>query len=64
MNIHPYTDDEQNTLPHVILTLYDEWAPTILDYIIDEDDSNNDDWYDVISDISTRQNDDLFDSTG
>ena len=35
-----------------------------LDYSIDDDDADNDEWYDEISDESTRQNDTLFDSTG
>ena len=63
MNIRPYTDDEWNTLPHVILTSYDEWNPTILDYSIN-DDAENDGWCDEILDISTRHNESLFDSTG
>ena len=46
MNIRPYTNDERNTLPHVILISDDEWDSTILDYIID--DADNDDWYDAI----------------
>ena len=64
MNIRPYTDNEWNTLPHVILTSDDECDPTILDHHIDDDDAENDDWYDAISDISTRYNESLFDSTG
>ena len=53
MNIRSYSDNEWNKLLHVILTLYDEWDPIILDYIIDD----NDDWYNIISDVSTRHND-------
>ena len=64
MNIYPQTDDEWNTLPHAILTSDDEWYPTILDYSIDDDDADNDNWYDAIQDISTRHNESLFDSTG
>ena len=64
MNIRPWTDDEWNTLPHIILISYNEWDPTILDCSIGDDDADNDDWYDEISDISTRHNDALFDSTG
>ena len=44
MSIYPYTDDEQNTRPHVILTSYDEQDPTILDYSIGDVDDDNDDW--------------------
>ena len=64
MNVCPYTNNNWNTLPHIILVSYDEWDPTILDYSIDDDAADNGDWYDEISDISTRHNDKLFDSTG
>ena len=64
MNIRPYTDDEWSTLPQVILKSDDEWDPTILDYSINDDYADNDDWYDAIPDISTRYNESLFDSTG
>ena len=66
MNVRPYTDDELNTLPHVILASDDEWDPAIIGYNIydDADEGNNDDWYDAIFDTSTKQNDPLFDSTG
>ena len=63
MHICPYTDDEWKTLPHVILKSYDEWDPIILDYSIDDDYADNDEWYDTISDDTTRHNDALFDST-
>ena len=46
------------------LTLDDEWDPTILDYITDDDADDNDDWHDVILNISTRHNNSLFNSTG
>ena len=32
--------------------------------MIDDDDAKNDEWYDTISDTSTRHSDTLFDSTG
>ena len=65
MNIHPYTDDEwKKKLAHIILTSDDESNPAILNYSIDDDDSDNEEWYIEISDDSTRHNDTLFDSTG
>ena len=64
MNIRPYTDDKWNKLAHGILTPDDEWNPTILDYTIDDNDANNNDWYDEISDTSIKHNYTLFDSTG
>ena len=48
MNIRPYADDEYDTLPYVILTSDDEWDPAILDYSIDDNDADNDEWYDSI----------------
>ena len=63
MNICPYTDDEWKTLPHSILTSDDEWDSSILDYSIDDDGADNDEWYDAISYTSTKNNDTLFDST-
>ena len=35
--MHPYMDDEWDTLPHVILTSDDDWDPSILDNDIDDD---------------------------
>ena len=57
MNILPYTDDEWNTLPHIILTSDDKWDSTILDNSLYDDDDDNDDWYNIILDIFTNHND-------
>ena len=43
MNFRLCTDDEWNTITHVILISDDEWDNTILDYNIDDDDADNDD---------------------
>ena len=64
MNIRLCTDNKWKILPHVILTSDDERDPTILEYSTDDNDANNDEWYDAISDDSTKHNDTLFDSTG
>jgi hypothetical protein len=37
LNIHPYTDQEFGTLPHVILTSELEWDPYVLDHIFKDD---------------------------
>jgi hypothetical protein len=37
LNLCPYTDQEFDTLPHVILTLKLEWDPSVLDHIFIED---------------------------
>ena len=54
----------RNTRPRIILTSDDQWDPIILDCTIDGNNADNDDWYDRISDTSTKYNDTLFDSTG
>jgi hypothetical protein len=48
LSIKPYTDHEWDNLPHVILTSELEWAPSVLDHTIKE----NEQWGDV-SDIDT-----------
>jgi hypothetical protein len=37
LNIRPYTDQEFETLPHVILTSELEWDPSVLDHAFKED---------------------------
>jgi hypothetical protein len=37
LNVCPYTDQEFETLPHVILASALEWDPSVLDHIIKED---------------------------
>jgi hypothetical protein len=37
LNIRPYTDQEFETLPHVILTSELEWDPSVLDHEFKED---------------------------
>ena len=45
--MRPYTDDEWDTLPHVIWTSDEDWDPSILDNVI----TNDERWYDAISDL-------------
>jgi hypothetical protein len=45
--MRPYTDKEWDTLPHFIWTSDTEWDPTVLDHEI----TDNDAWYDAISDL-------------
>ena len=47
ISIRPYTDEEWDTLPHVIWTSDQEWDPKVLDCDVDHDDT----WYDAISDL-------------
>jgi hypothetical protein len=58
--LRPYTDDEWNTLPHIILTGDVDWDPCILDHQMDE----NDDWYDAVSALTMNPNAVLFDEFG
>ena len=55
-----YTDNELDTLPYVILTADTLWDPSILDNNI----TNDDEWYDSISDVPTRSLNTLVDNEG
>jgi len=46
VNLHPYMDDEWDSLPHMILTGDMDWDPAILD--CDYEDSNT--WHNALSD--------------
>jgi hypothetical protein len=58
LGMRPYTDNEYESLPHVILTSDVDWDPRVLDSDIDDDD----DWYDAISDNVNHS--ELFDAFG
>ena len=45
LSMRPYTDEEWDTLPHIILTSEADWDPTTLDRELDDDE----DWYDALS---------------
>ena len=47
ISMQPYTDDEWDHLPHVILTSDLDWDPTILDHTLDDDEH----WYDAMCDL-------------
>jgi hypothetical protein len=46
LSMRPFTDDEWDTLPHIILTSEIDWDPTTLDRELDDDDE----WFDALSD--------------
>jgi len=54
------TDDEWDTLPHVVLTSDVDWDPTALDHDLDDDKE----WYDAISDLQSDPTTNLFDEFG
>ena len=60
MTLRPYTDDEWDNLPNVILTSDLDWDPTILDNIIDD----NDTWFDSVSNLQDDSVSNLFDLHG
>ena len=47
MTIRPYTDQEWETLPHVILTADLDWDPPILDHEQEE----NEEWFSAMEDL-------------
>ena len=47
VSLHPYTDMEWETLPHVIWTCNSDWDPAIFDHEFEE---GGDEWYDAIMD--------------
>lgn len=60
MSMQPYTDNDWDTLPHVILTGDTDWDPSIFDNIID----NDDEWFDALSDLPDNVPEPLFDLQG
>jgi hypothetical protein len=58
--MRPYTDEEWETLPHVIWTSDEEWDPTVLVHEITDDDT----WYDAISDLQGSLMNSPFDKYG
>lgn len=47
ISLRPYTDEEWDQLPHIILTSDLDWNPTALDHTIDDDNR----WYDAMCDM-------------
>ena len=60
MDLRPYTDNEWSTLSHVILTAETLWDPSILDNNITDDDE----WYDSASDVPHGSLNPLFENKG
>ena len=50
MTLQPYTDDEWNDFPHVVLIGDTDWDPSILDNSIDD----NDNWFDTLCDFTDK----------
>ncbi len=60
VNLRPYTDDEWDSLPHVILTGDTDWDPTILDCNYEDSDT----WYNALSEPLPALPDTHFDEFG
>ena len=60
LKIRPYTDDEWETLPHVVWTADEEWDPTVLNHEI----INDTEWYDAVSDMQEGIINSPFDEFG
>jgi hypothetical protein len=60
VQIRPYTDEEWDTLPHLILTSDVDWDPMVLEHTLDDDDE----WFDAVSDLQTDPTTNLFDEFG
>ena len=60
ISMRPFTDNEWDTLPHVILTSDIDWDPSVLDHSVEDDN----DWYQSVSDIQDNPMSNLFDEFG
>ena len=60
ITLRPYTNDEWDNLPHVILTSDLDWDTTILDNIIDD----NDTLFDSVSNLQNESVSNLLDLIG
>ena len=60
IKMRPYTDQEWEDLPHVVLTSDDTWDPAVLDHDLDQ----HDDWFDAVSTLETNPHHNLFDEYG
>jgi hypothetical protein len=56
ITMHPYTDDEWDSLPHVVWTGDSDLDPTILGHHLDDDSH----WFDAITDLEARPLTNLF----
>jgi len=61
VSLRPYTDEEWETLPHVIWTRDQDWDPSVFDHEFDED---GEEWYDAVTDLAEQPNCQLFDEFG
>ncbi len=60
MRMEPNSEEEYESLPHVMLTAGDDWNPTVLDNII----SDKEDWYNDVKKAEDGKYDSPFDQFG
>jgi hypothetical protein len=60
VTMHPYTDNEWETLPHGIWTGDLDWDSSVLDHNLDDDQN----WFDAISDLEAQPFTSLVDEFG
>jgi hypothetical protein len=60
ITMRPYTDDEWDSLPHVIFTSPEPWRPNVLDHDLDDDEN----WFDAMSDLPDDITESMFDEYG
>jgi hypothetical protein len=60
ITMRPYTDNEWDSLPHVIFTSPEPWRPNVLDHDLDDDEN----WFDALSDIPDDITKSMFDEFG
>ena len=59
--LRPYTDDEWDTLPHIVLTSDDEWDPSVLDHVYDV---SSTEWSNTLASHEANPQLNLFDEYG
>ena len=60
MTLRPFTIQEWDSLPHIVLTGDTNWDPTVLDNILDHDNK----WFGALPDFPHGAHDSLFDLKG
>ena len=59
MDMQPYTNEQFDTLPHIIMTSDLPWDPTVFD-----GSNDNEEWFDAVSDLEHIADDAPFDECG
>jgi hypothetical protein len=60
VKMQPYTNKEWDLLPHVVLTGDGDWNSSVLDHSL----TDNEQWYDAVSDFPDAMDGSLFDAEG